>query len=168
MSECGTHQNCTGALPGQRDHYPALWSYLRRPLSGLSPRSRGERRIKRCRFAADTAEGAAIGTRSNTKAERKCRIFTLATTLFSGSASPRRVGRGSSQYLSAANPVATHFLPLCATLARGRERHHLSIASRSHAPSAPVCGIDPSKLCQQFRVAIPLDALRHHGEEVIA
>lgn len=119
MLKCGTHQNCTGALPGQRDHYPALWSYLRRSLSGLSPRSLGERRIKRCRFAADTAEGAAIGTRSNTKSERKCRIFTLVTTLFSGSASPRRVGRGSSQYLLPSSPVATHFPALSATMPRG-------------------------------------------------
>lgn len=124
MLKYGTHQYCTGALPGQRDPYPALWSYLhRRPLSELSQRSRGERRIKRCMFAADTAEGAAIGTKSNAEAERKCQIFTLVTTLFSGSASPRRLGRGSSQYLLPSSPVATHFPALSATMPRGGGRN---------------------------------------------
>ena len=158
-----------GTSSSVRDPYPARGLILhRRPLSGLPPHFHGERRIKRWGIAAGTAIGAALGTKSNAKAERKCQNFALVTTLFSGSASPRRVGRGSSQYLAAAKSVATHFLPLCATLARGRERHHLSRVRRSHTLSAPFCGIEPSELCQQFRVAIPLDALRHHGEEVIA
>lgn len=168
MLKCVTHQNCTGALPGQRDHYPALWSYLRRPLSGLSPRSRGERRIKRCRFAADTAEGAAIGTKSNAKAERKCQIFALLTTLFSGSTSPRRVGWGSSQYLFPSSPVATHFHPLSATMPRGMGVTRPGAGatlSRALCACPWHCAL---KLRQHLCVAIPLDALCHHAEEVIA
>ena len=127
-----------GTSSSVRDPYPARGLILhRRPLSGLPPHSCGERRIKRWGIAAGTATGAALGTKSNAKAERKCQNFALVTTLFSGSASPRRVGRGSSQYLLPSSPVATHFLPLCATLVRERERHHLSRVRRSHAPSAP-------------------------------
>lgn len=104
----------------RRDHYPALWSYLhRRPLSKLSPHSRGEERIKAEGITADTAAGASIGTKSIGWCVTKCLIFALVTTLFSGSASPRRVGRGSSQYLLPSSPVATHFPALSATMPRG-------------------------------------------------
>lgn len=97
-----------------------VWSYInRRSLSGLPPHFRRERRIKRWGIAAGTATGAALGTKSNAKAERKCQNFALVTTLFSGSASPRRVGRGSSQYLLPSSPVATHFPALSATMPRG-------------------------------------------------
>lgn len=99
-----------GTSSSVRDPYPARGLILhRRPLSGLPPHSRGERRIKRWGIAAGTATGAALGTKSNAKAERKCQNFALVTTLFSGSASSRRVGRGSSQYLLPSSPVATHF-----------------------------------------------------------
>ena len=95
-----------GTSGSVRDPYPARGLILhRRPLSGLPPHSRGERRIKRWGIAAGTATGAALGTKSNAKAERKCQNFALVTTLFSGSASPRRVGRGSSQYLLPSSPV---------------------------------------------------------------
>lgn len=84
-----------GTSSSVRDPYPARGLILhRRPLSGLSPHFRRERRIKRWGIAAGTATGAALGTKSNAKAERKCQNFALVTTLFSGSASPRRVGRG--------------------------------------------------------------------------
>lgn len=130
MSECGTHQNCTGAhrlvpaalcetlIPRVVLYFSGL-IFHRRPLSGLPPHFRRERRIKRWGVAAGTATGAALGTKSNAKAERKCQNFALVTTLFSGSASPRRVGRGSSQYLLPSSPVATHFPALSATMPRG-------------------------------------------------
>lgn len=109
-----------GTSSSVRDPYPACGLILhRRPLSGLPPHFRGERRIKRWGIAAGTATGAAFGTKSNAKAERKCQNFALVTTLFSGSASPRRVGRGSSQYLLPSSPVATHFPALSATMPRG-------------------------------------------------
>lgn len=99
-----------GTSSSVRDPYPARGLiFHRRPLSGLPPHFRRERRIKRWGIAAGTATGAALGTKSNAKAERKCQNFALVTTLFSGSASPRRVGRGSSQYLLPSSPVATHF-----------------------------------------------------------
>ena len=111
-----------GTSSSVRDPYPARGLILhRRPLSGLSPHFRRERRIKRWGIAAGTATGAALGTKSNAKAERKCQNFALVTTLFSGSASPRRVGRGSSQYLLPSSPVATHFPALSATMPRGGE-----------------------------------------------
>ena len=109
-----------GTSSSVRDPYPACGLiFHRRPLSGLPPHSCGERRIKRWGIAAGTATGAALGTKSNAKAERKCQNFALVTTLFSGSASPRRVGRGSSQYLLPSSPVATHFPALSATMPRG-------------------------------------------------
>ena len=109
-----------GTSSSVRDPYPARGLILhRRPLSGLPPHSREERRIKRWGIAAGTAAGATLGTKSNAKAERKCQNFALVTTLFSGSASPRRVGRGSSQYLLPSSPVATHFPALSATMPRG-------------------------------------------------
>ena len=109
-----------GASSSVRDPYPACGLiFHRRPLSGLPPHFRRERRIKRWGIAAGTATGAALGTKSNAKAERKCQNFALVTTLFSGSASPRRVGRGSSQYLLPSSPVATHFPALSATMPRG-------------------------------------------------
>ena len=129
MSECGTHQNCTGAhrpVPAAlcETLIPRVVLYfIRRPLSGLPPHFRRERRIKRWGIAAGTATGAALGTKSNAKAERKCQNFALVTTLFSGSASPRRVGRGSSQYLLPSSPVATHFPALSATMPRGGGRN---------------------------------------------
>lgn len=84
-----------GTSSSVRDPYPARGLILhRRPLSGLPPHFRGERRIKRWGIAAGTATGAVLGTKSNAKAERKCQNFALVTTLFSGSASPRRVGAG--------------------------------------------------------------------------
>ena len=109
-----------GTSSSVRDPYPACGLiFHRRPLSGLPPHFRRERRIKRWGIAAGTATGAALGTKSNAKAERKCQNFALVTTLFSGSASPRRVGRGSSQYLLPSSPVATHFPALSATMPRG-------------------------------------------------
>ena len=109
-----------GTSSSVRDPYPARGLiFHRRPLSGLPPHFRRERRIKRWGIAAGTATGAALGTKSNAKAERKCQNFALVTTLFSGSASPRRVGRGSSQYLLPSSPVATHFPALSATMPRG-------------------------------------------------
>ena len=112
-----------GTSSSVRDPYPACGLiFHRRPLSGLPPHFRRERRIKRWGIAAGTATGAALGTKSNAKAERKCQNFALVTTLFSGSASPRRVGRGSSQYLLPSSPVATHFPALSATMPRGRGR----------------------------------------------
>lgn len=111
-----------GTSSSVRDPYPACGLiFHRRPLSGLPPHFRRERRIKRWGIAAGTATGAALGTKSNAKAERKCQNFALVTTLFSGSASPRRVGRGSSQYLLPSSPVATHFPALSATMPRGGE-----------------------------------------------
>lgn len=84
-----------GTSSSVRDPYPACGLiFHRRPLSGLPPHFRRERRIKRWGIAAGTATGAALGTKSNAKAERKCQNFALVTTLFSGSASPRRVGGG--------------------------------------------------------------------------
>lgn len=109
-----------GTSSSVRDPYPACGLiFHRRPLSGLPPHFRRERRIKRWGIAAGTATGAALGTKSNAKAERKCQNFALVTTLFSGAASPRRVGRGSSQYLLPSSPVATHFPALSATMPRG-------------------------------------------------
>ena len=109
-----------GTSSSVRDPYPACGLiFHRRPLSGLPPHFRRERRIKRWGIAAGTATGAALGTKSNAKAERKCQNFALVTTLFSGSASPRRVGQGSSQYLLPSSPVATHFHALSATMPRG-------------------------------------------------
>lgn len=109
-----------GTSSSVRVPYPACGLiFHRRPLSGLPPHFRRERRIKRWGIAAGTATGAALGTKSNAKAERKCQNFALVTTLFSGSASPRRVGRGSSQYLLPSSPVATHFPALSATMPRG-------------------------------------------------
>ena len=115
MSECGTHQNCTGAhrlVPAAlcETLIPRVVLYF---IGGLYLD------FLRWGIAAGTATGAALGTKSNAKAERKCQNFALVTTLFSGSASPRRVGRGSSQYLLPSSPVATHFPALSATMPRG-------------------------------------------------
>ena len=119
-----THLTQAGTSSSVRDPYPACGLiFHRRPLSGLPPHFRRERRIKRWGIAAGTATGAALGTKSNAKAERKCQNFALVTTLFSGSASPRRVGRGSSQYLLPSSPVATHFPALSATMPRGGGRN---------------------------------------------
>lgn len=104
----------------RRDHYPALWSYLhRRPLSKPPSTFSRRRADKAGEITADTATGASIGTKSIGWCVTKCLIFALVTTLFSGSASPRRVGRGSSQYLLPSSPVATHFPALSATMPRG-------------------------------------------------
>ena len=132
-----------GTSSSVRGPYPAGGLiFHRRPLSGLPPHFRRERRIKRWGIAAGTATGAAFGTKSNAKAERKCQNFALVTTLFSGSASPRRVGRGSSQYLLPSSPVATHFPALSATMPRGgREQHSQTQIRRSRAMYAPGCGI---------------------------
>ena len=74
-----------GTSSSVRDPYPARGLiFHRRPLSGLPPHFRRERRIKRWGIAAGTATGAALGTKSNAKAERKCQNFALVTTLFSG------------------------------------------------------------------------------------
>ena len=157
-----------GTSSSVRDPYPACGLiFHRRPLSGLPPHFRRERRIKRWGIAAGTATGAALGTKSNAKAERKCQNFALVTTLFSGSASPRRVGRGSSQYLAASLPVATHFPRLSATMPTRGQQHKQKRRRGSRAMSAPTCGI-ASELCQQLRMTVPLDALCHHTKEVIA
>lgn len=74
-----------GTSSSVRDPYPACGLiFHRRPLSGLPPHFRRERRIKRWGIAAGTATGAALGTKSNAKAERKCQNFALVTTLFRG------------------------------------------------------------------------------------
>ena len=70
-------------------------------------------------IAADTAAGAKLCTKIKRGSVTKCPIFPLVTMRFSGSASPRRVGRGSSQYLLPPSPVATHFPALSATMPRG-------------------------------------------------
>lgn len=113
-----------GTSSSVRDPYPARGLILhRRPLSGLPPHSRGERRIKRRGIAAGTATGAALGTKSNAKAERKCQNFALVTTLFSGSASPQ---------LSGAGRHSTFCLPL--------QRAYASTAAL--CPSSPGCTKD--------------------------
>lgn len=108
-----------GTSSSVRDPYPACGLiFHRRPLSGLPPHFRRERRIKRW-GCGRYRHRCRAWHKSNAKAERKCQNFALVTTLFSGSASPRRVGRGSSQYLLPSSPVATHFPALSATMPRG-------------------------------------------------
>lgn len=69
-------------------------------------------------------------------------IFPLLTDRFSGSASPRRVVRGSSQYLLPSSPVATYFPALSATIPRrGMEQHSQTQIRLSRAMYAPGCGI---------------------------
>lgn len=102
-----------GTSSSVRDPYPARGLILhRRPLSGLPPHSRGERRIKRRGIAAGTATGAALGTKSNAKAERKCQNFALVTTLFSGSASPQLRGSSRHSTLPSRFGVASEWPPL--------------------------------------------------------
>ena len=120
------HRNCTGAPAAgtssyRRDPYPVVVLYLQeaRNLYRTPGRFRTEV-IKQDRdVAADTAAGAKLCTKIKRGSVTKCPIFPLVTMRFSGSASPRRVGRGSSQYLLPSSPVATHFPALSATMPRG-------------------------------------------------
>lgn len=168
-----------GTSGSVRDPYPACGLiFHRRPLSGLPPHSCGERRIKRWGIAAGTATGAAFGTKSNAKAERKCQNFALVTTLFSGSASPHPLGRGRHSTLprfssSPSIPISR----ACNTPSRlGMRTPRAEHIRGSHALYGPVLGYAwcmgawgcASVLGQQLCFAVPMYAFRHHREEVIA
>lgn len=109
-----------GTSSSVRDPYPACGLiFHRRPLSGLPPHFRRERRIKRWGIAAGTATGAALGTKSNAKSGTEMPKFCLGNYAFFGVGEPAACGAGSSQYLLPSSPVATHFPALSATMPRG-------------------------------------------------
>lgn len=140
-----------GTSSSVRDPYPARGLILhRRPLSGLPPHFRGERRIKQWGIAAGTATGAALGTKSNAKAERKCQKFALVTTLFRGRRARSLGGRpvtvpclaGS---VSPLNSLSCGLQRPSATLhgnAQGRTRFALSRALRACPGLCRAYGVD--------------------------
>lgn len=168
-----------GTSSSVRDPYPARGLILhRRPLSGLPPHFRGERRIKQWGIAAGTATGAALGTKSNAKAERKCQKFALVTTLFSGSASPHPLGRGRHSTLPRFSPSPS--MPVSRACNAPPRPGHENAQGRTHTrlsrlvwPCPGLCLVYggmgyASVLGQQLCFAVPMYAFRHHREEVIS
>lgn len=84
-----------GTSSSVRDPYPACGLiFHRRPLSGLPPHFRRERRIKRWGIAAGTATGAALGTKSNAKSGTEMPKFCLGNYAFFGVGEPAACGAG--------------------------------------------------------------------------